>query len=172
VTTAVIPNRPVFRAQEVCELADVQPYVLRTWEAEFPHLGVAKGAAGSRIYRRADVELVLKIKHLLFAEGLTLAGVRRRLSDEGLSTTGDAADVSDRDLAGLVDDVTRQQLVDVRRGLQWILAVLAGRDAGLLAMVPAARVAPSRPVARRALKKTRPARVSRAPKRAVRGRKK
>ena len=54
--TAVIPNRPVFRAQEVCDLVEVQPYVLRTWEAEFPDLGVAKTEGGPRIYRRADVE--------------------------------------------------------------------------------------------------------------------
>ena len=72
-TTLAIPNRPVFRAQEVCELADVQAYVLRSWEAEFPDLGVAK-ATGPRVYRRADVELVLRIKHLLFVDGLTLAG--------------------------------------------------------------------------------------------------
>ena len=78
----VIPNRPLFRAQEVCELADVQAYVLRSWEAEFPDLGVAKTAAGPRVYRRADVERVLRIKQLVFVDGLTLAGARRRLSEE------------------------------------------------------------------------------------------
>ena len=78
--TATIPNRPVFRSQEVCEIAEVQPYVLRSWEAEFPDLGVAKGAGGPRIYRRGDVERVLRLKHLLFVDGLTLAGARKRLS--------------------------------------------------------------------------------------------
>src|SRR5579871_653400 len=60
-----IPDRALFKAAEVCELAKVQPYVLRSWEAEFPELGVAKTAGGPRVYRRGDVEQVLRIKHLL-----------------------------------------------------------------------------------------------------------
>ena len=77
-----IPNRALFRQPEVCEIASIQPYVLRSWEAEFPDLGVAKVAGGPRIYRRADVERVLRIKQLLYGEGLTLAGVRRKLTEE------------------------------------------------------------------------------------------
>ena len=123
VTPTVIPNRPVFRAQEVCELAELQPYVLRTWEAEFPDLGVAKTAGGPRIYRRSDVERVLHIKHLLFVDGLTQAGVRRRIG-ETQPTDGQA--VSDADVAALIDEETRRELQDVRRGLQWILDVLSG----------------------------------------------
>src|SRR5882757_3854021 len=76
-----IPKRALFKAAEVCELAKVQPYVLRSWEAEFPALGVAKGEGAPRTYRRADVEQVLRIKHLLLVEGLTLAGARRRLTE-------------------------------------------------------------------------------------------
>ena len=72
-----IPNRSLFRQPEVCEIAKVQPFVLRTWEAEFPDLGVAKTAGGPRVYRRVDVERVLRLKHLLYVEGLTLAGARR-----------------------------------------------------------------------------------------------
>src|SRR5215203_6000601 len=79
---AQIPNRSLFRQPEVCEIAQVQPYVLRSWEAEFQDLGVAKAQGGPRIYRRADVERVLRIKHLLFVEGLTIAGARRKLQDE------------------------------------------------------------------------------------------
>jgi DNA-binding transcriptional MerR regulator len=71
-----IPNRSLFRQPEVCEIAKVQPYVLRSWEAEFPDLGVAKTEGGPRVYRRADVERVLRLKHLLYVEGLTLAGAR------------------------------------------------------------------------------------------------
>ena len=81
-SAAVIPNRPVFRAQEVCEIADVQPYVLRSWEAEFPDLGLAKTPGSPRVYRRADVERVLRLKHLLFVDGLTLAGARKQLLQE------------------------------------------------------------------------------------------
>lgn len=126
-TSVVIPNRPVFRAQEVCDLAELQPYVLRTWEAEFPDLGVAKGGA-ARVYRRADVELVLRIKHLLFVDGLTLAGARKRLNEEGRAPAAEA--VVDADVAAMIDGETRAQLRDVRRGLQWILSVLGqeGQD--------------------------------------------
>jgi len=125
VTAPVIPNRAVFRAQEVCDLAQVQPYVLRSWEAEFPDLGVAKTPASPRIYRRADVELVLRLKHLLFVDGLTLAGARRQLGDTVLTVSDES--VSDADVAALIDDETRQHLRDVRRGLQWILGVLDGQ---------------------------------------------
>lgn len=138
-TRVEIPNRPVFRAQEVCELADVQPYVLRTWEAEFPDLGVAKTANGPRIYRRADVERVLRIKHLLFVDGLTLAGARRRLGDE----TPAADAVSDADVAALIDGETRQYLREVRRGLQWILGVLAGEGARAADFATAGAPAPA-----------------------------
>ena len=81
-----IPKRALFKAAEVCELVKVQPYVLRSWEAEFPELGVAKAAGGVRVYRRADVEQVARIKHLLLVEGLTLAGAQaaaRRGIDAG-----------------------------------------------------------------------------------------
>ncbi len=77
-----IPDRPAFKAAEVCEIAKVQPYVLRSWESEFPDLGVARTPGGPRVYRKADVERVLRIRHLVFGEGLTLAGVRRRLDTE------------------------------------------------------------------------------------------
>ena len=123
-TTASIPNRPVFRAQEVCEIAEVQPYVLRSWEAEFPDLGVAKTPSSPRVYRRADVERVLHLKHLLFVDGLTLAGARKRLTEEGAAPIAET--VSDADVAAMLNEQTRQSLHDIRRGLQWILAVLSG----------------------------------------------
>ncbi len=77
-----IPDKPAFKAGEVCELAQIQPYVLRSWESEFPDLGLSKTPGGPRIYRRADVERVLRIRDMVFVEGLTLAGVRRRFEAE------------------------------------------------------------------------------------------
>jgi DNA-binding transcriptional MerR regulator len=152
VTDPVIPNRAVFRAQEVCDLAQVQPYVLRSWESEFPDLGVAKTPTSPRIYRRSDVELVLRLKHLLFVDGLTLAGARRQLGDTKLVPA--EADVSDADVAALMDDETRQQLREVRRGLQWILGVLDGHgltpeDRVLAASPPGARGTRANGAARR-----------------------
>jgi DNA-binding transcriptional MerR regulator len=71
----------LYKAADVCEMAQLQPYVLRSWEKEFPGIGVQKTADGQRLYRQADVDQVLRIKQLVFGEGLTLAGARRRLED-------------------------------------------------------------------------------------------
>jgi DNA-binding transcriptional MerR regulator len=129
VATTAIPNRAVFRSQEVCEIAEVQAYVLRSWEAEFPDLGMSKSADGPRVYRRADVERVLRLKHLLFVEGLTLAGARKQLALEG-NTAPDVSDqeevVVDADVASMLDQNLRRGLRDVRQGLQWMLGVLNG----------------------------------------------
>ena len=145
-----IPKRPVFRPQEVCELADVQPYVLRTWEAEFPELGVSKSPTSPRVYRRADVERVLRIKNLLFVDGLTLAGARRRLTEEGFGAiSDDATPPADADVAAMINGETQQQLRDVRRGLQWILGVLSGEGLTAVDYVLRAEPAvPARPVSR------------------------
>jgi len=158
VTSSAIPNRSVFRSQEVCDIAEVQPYVLRSWEAEFPDLGVSKTAAGPRMYRRADVELVLRLKHLLFVDGLTLAGARKRLGAEGIAPTDEA--VSDADVAAMIDADTRQNLRDVRRGLQWILGVLSGdgvtMEDRVLMAAPKAASRSAKP-AKASAKKTLPA---------------
>ena len=114
-----IPNRALFKATEVCELAKVQPYVLRSWEAEFPDLGVAKTAGAPRVYRRSDVEQVLRIKHLLLVEGLTLAGARRRLLEEAAPVAAEAP------LEELVGRNARERLTVVKRGLRSILDLLA-----------------------------------------------
>ncbi len=119
-----IPNRPAFRAQEVCDIAGVQPYVLRGWEAEFPDLGVAKTPGGARIYRRVDVERVLRLKHLILVDGLTLAGARRRLLEETTPASSEAA--GDTDSLSLLDDEARGHLKQVHEGLQWILKTLDG----------------------------------------------
>jgi DNA-binding transcriptional MerR regulator len=120
-----IPNRSVFRAQEVCELAQVQPFVLRTWEAEFPDLGVAKTAGSPRVYRRSDVERVLRLKHLLLVDGLTLAGARRRLAEEGPVDAG--APVTDADVSAMLTAEARDRIREVKRGLQWMCDVLSAR---------------------------------------------
>ncbi len=124
-----IPNR-LFKAQEVCELVELQPYVLKSWEAEFPDLGLSKSADGPRVYRRADVERVLRIKHLLLVEGLTLAGARRQLAEEGvIATEPEATDeVDESEVASLMDQQLRQGMREVRQGLRWIIGMLDGRD--------------------------------------------
>jgi DNA-binding transcriptional MerR regulator len=178
VNAAAIPNRPLFRAQEVCEIADVQAYVLRSWEAEFPDLGISKTPAGPRVYRRSDVERVLRIKQLVFVDGLTLAGARRQLNEE--SPGIDSGPVSDAEMAGLLNESTRQELLSVRRGLSWILGVLNGNGASpedFVLKAPhadsrrAAAPDPKRAAAGKAAR-SKPARASKPPKKAARGGKK
>ena len=128
VASVEIPNRSVFRAAEVCELAAVPPYVLRGWEAEFPDVGVEKTAGAPRIYRKADVERVLRLKHLILVDGLTLAGARKKLMEEG-AVAAPPEDVSDSDVAQMMDQAAQTGLRDLKRGLQWILGVLEGQGA-------------------------------------------
>ena len=135
-----IPKRALFKAAEVCDLAKVQPYVLRSWEAEFPQLGVAKTAGAPRVYRRSDVEQVLKIKHLLLVEGLTLAGARRKLEEQTAPVEADALE-----LEALIGQNARERLTAVKRGLQSILELLTSSGADefrLAAPTAPARVRP------------------------------
>jgi DNA-binding transcriptional MerR regulator len=119
-----IPNRALFRAAEVCDIVKVQPYVLRSWEMEFPELGVAKTAGGPRVYRRADVEQVVRIKNLLLVEGLTLAGARKRLIEEMAPVGADTPAIDE-----LIGRNTRERLTEVKRGLRSILDLLAAAPA-------------------------------------------
>lgn len=116
-------KRDLFKAGEVCEMAQVQPYVLRSWEAEFPRLGRPADQSGTRTYHRGDVELVLRIKQLVFGEGLTLAGARRRLEEEEEDErpTTSAAALAMRDA---LDDMARTRLRQIRSGLEEILAIV------------------------------------------------
>ncbi len=118
-----IPKRALFKSSEVCEIASVQPYVLRSWESEFPDLGVTKASGGQRVYRREDVERVLRIKQLVFSDGLTLAGVRRRIDEEAPPVL-DEADT--RHFKELLGRNAKERLTEVKRGLQALLAMLSG----------------------------------------------
>ena len=127
-----IPNKLFFKIGEVCEITDTQPYVLRYWESEFPALAPAKNSSGQRIYRRRDIETVLRIKQLLYDEGFTIAGAKKRLETEltgraetpqpaALAAAGGAA-------APAADDKTRVALREVKDTLKEILTLLDRND--------------------------------------------
>ncbi|MGA1369671.1 MAG: MerR family transcriptional regulator [Blastocatellia bacterium] len=78
-----IPDKLFFKIGEVCELVGVQAHVLRYWETEFPSLQPQKNRAGQRTYRRRDVEMALRIRQLLYDEGFTIAGAKRKIASEG-----------------------------------------------------------------------------------------
>src|SRR5918997_2854321 len=115
----------LYKAAEVCEMAQLQPYVLRSWEKEFPGIGIQKSPESPRLYRQSDVEQVLRIKQLVFVEGLTLAGARRRLEEEQDDPSTSVAAVAVDDA---LSDMARNKLRQVRTGLEAILQMLS-RDA-------------------------------------------
>ena len=129
-----IPNKLFFKIGEVCEITDTQPYVLRYWESEFPALAPAKNSSGQRIYRRRDIETVLRIKQLLYEEGFTIAGAKKRLESElsGRPETpaprGDSAEPPPPPPAAKHDDKTRRALKQVREQLREILTLLERND--------------------------------------------
>lgn len=145
------PKRELFKAAEVCEVVQVQPYVLRSWEAEFPQIGRAAPGGGPRLYRRADIELVLRIKQLVFDEGLTLSGARRRLEEDRGENDGATVLVDEMLGAGV-----RQKLKTVKIGLESILKLLSkDEEQGELRLMPppAPVAARKKPVAKSRAKK-------------------
>ena len=135
-----IPNKLFFKIGEVCEITDTQPYVLRYWESEFPALAPAKNSSGQRIYRRKDIETVLRIKQLLYEEGFTIAGAKKRLEAElgGRGATPSAmASLPETEVTDVAvvapapdpaADMTRAMLLELREGLRGILTLLDKGD--------------------------------------------
>jgi DNA-binding transcriptional MerR regulator len=76
------PDERLYKIGEVCRLADVQPYVLRYWETEFPPLTPNKSGGGQRLYTRREIDVILRIKQLLYSEGFTIAGAKKKLDLE------------------------------------------------------------------------------------------
>jgi DNA-binding transcriptional MerR regulator len=77
-----IPEKLFFKIGEVCDITEVQAHVLRYWESEFPMLAPQKNRAGQRTYRKRDVEMVLRIKELLYEDQYTIAGAKKKLTSE------------------------------------------------------------------------------------------
>ena len=119
-----IPNKLFFKIGEVCELTDTQPYVLRYWESEFPLLAPAKNNSGQRIYRRRDIETILRIKSLLYEEGFTIAGAKKRLEQEmkELVGTGNSTPNSGG------SDPLREKIDEIKTELQELLDFIESGD--------------------------------------------
>jgi DNA-binding transcriptional MerR regulator len=119
-----IPEKLYFRIGEVSKLTHTKAYVLRYWETEFPMLRPAKSSTGHRLYRRRDVETVLEIKRLLYAQGFTIEGARRKLGEE--AAPGEADSKQKRLFSGAEEraQAERSCLRSVRHELQGILTIL------------------------------------------------
>jgi DNA-binding transcriptional MerR regulator len=118
-------KRAWLKAADICDRAQVQPYVLRTWEMEFPDLGVVKNPGGPRLYRQSDLERVLRIKQLVFGEGLTLAGARRKLEEER-RPVDELPFEEDAGAPSALNAEARKRIVAVRDGLRALLGLLSG----------------------------------------------
>ena len=118
----LIPDKLYFRIGEVATLCRLPAYVLRFWESEFSQLKPIKSSTGQRMYRRRDVESVLRIKQLLYEQGFTISGARQQLRAETKSDKTQAA----------IPFPTQAvpEIQHIRQGLREILDLLSARRTG------------------------------------------
>jgi DNA-binding transcriptional MerR regulator len=118
----LIPDKLYFRIGEVATLCRLPAYVLRFWESEFPQLKPIKSSTGQRMYRRRDVESVLRIKQLLYEQGFTISGARQQLRAETKSDKSQSAIPFPTQAA--------PEIQHIRQGLREILDLLSARRTG------------------------------------------
>jgi DNA-binding transcriptional MerR regulator len=117
-----IPDKLYFRIGEVATLCHLPAYVLRFWESEFPQLKPVKSSTGQRMYRKRDVESVLRIKQLLYEQGFTISGARQQLRTES------KADKSQTAIP--FPSNSPSEIQHIRQGLREILTLLSTRRTG------------------------------------------
>lgn len=116
----------LFRIGDVSRMTGVKAFVLRYWETEFPMLEPLKGPNGRRSYRQEDVDLILKIKRLLYDEGFTIAGARRHLREGGAAGEPESGAAIPPGY-GAAQLLNRKMLLDMRDSLRAFLALLEKR---------------------------------------------
>ena len=129
------PKKIFHKIGEVCELTKTEPYVLRYWESEFPFLAPEKNRAGQRIYTDEDIQTVLAIKRLLYEEGYTTAGARRRLEkeregDDAATSEPPAVAKAARPVPAAASEDLAPTLRTLRDGLREIRQLLTTGEAG------------------------------------------
>jgi len=118
----LIPDKLYFRIGEVATLCHLPAYVLRFWESEFPQLKPVKSSTGQRMYRKRDVESVLRIKQLLYEQGFTISGARQQLRSEVKS---------DKTQSTIpFPHHTASEIQHIKQGLREILEMLSTRRTG------------------------------------------
>jgi DNA-binding transcriptional MerR regulator len=121
-------DKKLYKIGDVCKLADVQPYVLRYWETEFAPLAPSKSGGGQRLYTRREVDIVLRIKELLYKEGFTISGAKKKLDVE-LAQPEVAAAVTSSEAASASpamqdESPLREKLDEVKHELRELLDIL------------------------------------------------
>src|SRR5437773_3457399 len=118
----LIPEKLYFRIGEVATLCHLPAYVLRFWETEFPQLKPVKSSTGQRMYRKRDVESVVRIKQLLYDQGFTISGARQQLRTESKP---------DRTQTAIpFPSQSAAEIRHIRQGLREILNLLSARRTG------------------------------------------
>ena len=127
-----------FKIGEACKKLDIQPYVLRYWETKFPALSPNKSKSGQRVYTTKDLQVISRIKELLYEEGFTIAGAKKKLEGElktglkpipdadGDAPTADDEAAADEAPAPVVDEAAARELQTVRKGVQKALKEAQG----------------------------------------------
>jgi len=124
--TQTAAEKGLYTIGHVARLAALKPFVLRYWETEFPMLQPRKGSGGRRLYRQEDVDVVFRIKRLLYDEGFTIAGARRFLKEHAGETENDGAHSASGG-EGSAQLLNRKMLLDLRDTLQAFLTLLERR---------------------------------------------
>lgn len=124
-------KRLYYKIGEACKQLDIQPYVLRYWETEFPALSPNKSKSGQRVYSEKELEIIRRIKQLLYEEGYTIAGAKKKLEAELAAggpedEPGAAGDANGEDrevgttrAAG--SPQAERQLAELREGVEQVL---------------------------------------------------
>jgi DNA-binding transcriptional MerR regulator len=124
--TQVASEKKLYRIGELSRLADLKPFVLRYWETEFPMLEPVKSASGHRLYRQEDVDMVFRIKRLLYDEGFTIAGARRFLREHEGNFEAERTSANPA-AEGKGQLLSRKMLLDLRDSLHAFLTLLERR---------------------------------------------
>jgi len=121
-------GKRLYKIGEVCKLADVQPYVLRYWETEFPSLTPNKSGGGQRMYTPAEIDIILRIKQLLYSEGFTIAGAKKKLEQEGNNPPLPLAAATPAAAVSRTNGNVKKTLTRVKKELKAILELLSSRQ--------------------------------------------
>lgn len=116
--TPVLPEKIYFKIGEVSEIVGVEPYVLRYWETEFDLLKPSKAPSKHRLYKKRDVELLLDIKRLLYTEGFTIEGARKKLREV-------KKEEKDQLKLPLADQKYKSALIKVKKDLEALRKLLS-----------------------------------------------
>jgi DNA-binding transcriptional MerR regulator len=120
---AAAKDEKLYKIGEVCKLADLQPYVLRYWETEFPQLSPNKSGGGQRLYTKHELDIILRIKELLYRDGFTIAGAKKQL--ETVAVEPSAPVPVSAEPPAPMSASSSKVLQDVQKELRAILSMLA-----------------------------------------------